>query len=194
MSKKAPSTQGFSKITQQSYARRQLEEWLQEMDIAADSVADVGGRKNPIKNRVRSWQVQRYDIFDLPEYDLNQEWNLKEDYDVAFCLEVFEYIYNPVLAMKNLHQMLKKGGVLYTSFHFLYPPHGPQGMDYLRYTRWGVEKLLLEVGFSKYEIRPRKLKLPFLVYILYICQGLKKLLKSLHLFNADQGYLVKAIK
>lgn len=178
----------------QSYSRKQLNEWLQEIVVVAYAVADVGGRKLPIEDRVKIWQVQRYDILDLPEHDLNLVWNLTELYDVAFCIEVFEYIYNPYQAMKNLQMLLRKGGVLYASFHFLYPHHGPKGMDYLRYTRWGVERLLHAVGFSTWEIHPRKFKRVWAAYALYMREGMKGIYKNLGLIHTEQGYLVRAVK
>lgn len=177
-----------------SITRNQLETWLQTLAVEAESVADVGGKKLPVKNRVGSWKVERYDILDLPEYDLNKEWDLREIYTAVFCLEVFEYLYNPLQAMKNLFGLLRKGGVLYASFHFIYPHHGPQSCDYLRYTQWGVDKLLAEAGFSSWERWSRRFGSPQAMARLF--SGEK--MKGIDTFNApihgDQGYLVKAIK
>ncbi len=176
----------------QSYSRRQLEEWLQKQVIKAEAVADVGGRKLPVKDRVKTWEVQRYDILDLPEYDLNLKWDLTELYDIAFCLETFEYIYNPLQAMQNLQRLLKKGGVLYVSFHFIYPQHGHN--DYLRYTRMGVERLLQESGFSTWVVRTRKIKHAVSLYLLHLREGMKGSNCNLGRRHTEQGYLVRAVK
>ena len=180
----------------QSYTRYLLEEWLQEQSIVALAVADVGGLKLPVKDRVKDWQVQRYDILDLPEHDLNLPWDLTEIYDIAFCLETFEFMYDPFQAMQNLHRFLKKDGILYASFHFLYPHHGPRpGLDCLRYTRWGIERLLQEVGFSEWRITPRRFKHLAALYAFYTKEGMfKGILKNLSLVHTEQGYLVKAVK
>ncbi len=177
-----------------SYSRKQLNRWLHEIDVVADAVADVGGKKLPIKDRVNIWQVQQYDVLDLPEHDLNLIWNLTELYDVAFCLEVFEYIYNPYQAMKNLQMLLKKEGILYVSFLFLYPHHGPKGTDYLRYTRWGIERLLHEAGFSTWQIQPRIFKRVWAAYALYMMEGMKGIYNNLGSIHTEQGYMVKAVK
>jgi SAM-dependent methyltransferase len=182
----------FLRRKNQSHTRRQLEEWLQELTIVAAAVADVGGRKLPVQDRVKFWQVQSYDILDLPEYDLNLEWNLTELYDVVFCLETFEYIFNPFQAMKNLYGLLKKGGILYASFHFLYPHHGSE--DYLRYTRRGVERLLQETGFSGWEILPRKIKHALALHALYLREGMQVLNYHPGRLHTEQGYLVRAVK
>ncbi len=180
----------------QSCSRRQLEDWLQKQIIVAEAVADVGGKKLPVKDRVKIWQVQRYDILDLPDYDLNLEWSLNELYDIAFCLETFEFIYDPVQAMKNLHRLLKKGGVLYASFHFLYPIHGPRkGMDCLRFTRWGIDKLLNKAGFSEWEITPRRFQSVATAYSLYLKERMfKGILSNLSLLHTEQGHLLRAVK
>ncbi|MCL4503970.1 MAG: methyltransferase [Deltaproteobacteria bacterium] len=170
-----------------------MEDWLSTLEIDVDAVADVGGKKLPVKDRVKSWKANRYDILDLPEYDLNQRWEVAEVYDIVFCLEVFEYIYDPFQAIKNLYKILKPGGTLFVSFHFIYPHHGPWGMDYLRYTRWGVEKLLTEAGFQSWERYSRPFKRPQAITEFYAGEQMKgeKPNSPLHL---DQGYLIEAVK
>jgi len=75
--------------------------------------------------------------------------------DVIFCLEVAEYLYDPLSAIRNMWFMLKKEGKLYMSFPAIYPVHNPAGIDHLRYTRFGVEALLTKAGFYKLKITPR---------------------------------------
>jgi SAM-dependent methyltransferase len=130
----------------------------------------------------------------LPEYDLNQEWVTEEIYDVAFCLEVFEYVYNPWQAMRNLWGILKKGGNLYASFHFIYPHHGPRGRDYLRYTQWGVDKLLEEAGFRSWERYSRPFRRPSAIGFVYLGEKMKGIDHNRGPIHADQGYLIKAWK
>ena len=174
-----------------SHSRLQLEDWLRGLAVKAETVVDVGGTKFPVKDRVGSWNVQRYDFLDLPEYDLNQPWDLQEAYNLAFCLEVFEYVYNPMQAMTNLCNLLKSGGELYVSFHFVYPHHSAKKIDYLRYTRWGVDKLIQEAGFRSWERYPRYFKNPRLIDQVYADENMQVTSEKLH---TEQGYLVKAIK
>ena len=107
--------------------------------------------------------AQINDVFNLPmgEYkhasgDMVQRWELKQ-FDVAFALEVSEYWLQPLEALKNINMLLKKGGLFYASFHFIYPVHKPRLLDYLRYTEFGVRKLLDEAGFKILEINGRKM-------------------------------------
>jgi SAM-dependent methyltransferase len=177
-----------------SHTRNQLEEWLQSLEINADTVADVSSDQWPAKNRVKSWNVKQYDFLNLPEYDLNKPWKAKEVYDIVFCIEIFEYVYNPMQAVTNLYNILKMGGELYVSFHFIYPHHSAKKIDYLRYTRWGVEKLLEEAGFRSWVIVPRYLKTPELIRQVYLDERMRGNNNNRGELHDAQGYLVKATK
>ena len=160
-----------------SFTRIQLEKWLAEKSIKADKVLDIGGSQLPITHRLKDWDVNEYKILDLNEphenakepdiiCDLNdRQENLpvnqstssdfcsygdieERQFNLAFCMEVTEYWWNPVQALENINSLLKEGGLLYISFHFIYPVHNPVDQDYLRYTPRGVEKLLEETGFE----------------------------------------------
>lgn len=150
-----------------SYFRLQLERWLKQIHVRADYVLDVGGGQNPVRKRVASWDVGKYLILDHDEEfkpdsigDLNLPMTeeLARDCmkaDVVFCLEVMEYIYDPVTAHNNLYKLMRRGGTLYISYPTIYPLHNPPGIDYLRYSKNAVTKLLTNAGFSELEIKPR---------------------------------------
>jgi len=87
---------------------------------------------------------------------------LREYFDVAFCIEISEYWFNPLQALKNINYFLKKGGIAYISFHFVYMIHPPKGLDMLRYTPDGCEKILKETGFEIVEHIPRMANSNFL--------------------------------
>ncbi len=149
--------------------RNQLEDYLKTLDIKADRVLDVGGAANPVNRRVRSWDVKEYLIADngledarvdfklLDLNDKQQDARGKESssFDLIFCLEVMEYIYNPAQAIKNISNIIKIGGLFYVTFPFIYSIHEPKQADYLRYTKQGAIKLLENNGFKILEIIPR---------------------------------------
>jgi SAM-dependent methyltransferase len=190
-----------------SNARKQLERWLKTIDVKG-TVLDVGGVSMPVKGRTKSWDVSDYKILDnrkkKPEattdyvYDMNMELpvyagsfiydgqEFKVGFDNIFCLEVMEYIWNPVQALKNINNLLNKGGNLYISFHFLFPHHSPPKNDYLRYTRIGAKKLLEETGFKIVEITPRTTVVPDILE--EFCKAESKVNKS----KNEIGYLIKA--
>jgi SAM-dependent methyltransferase len=146
-----------------SISRIQLENWLKTIEVSSDNVIDFGGSQLPIKNRVRSWNVKDYKIQDLHEphqckqspdicFDINMVCPIIDKFvsyfDIAFAIELSEYLWNPVQAFLNFNLMLKKGGILYFSSHFNYPIHNPVGCDYLRYTFEGIKKITENTGFE----------------------------------------------
>lgn len=154
-----------------SYYREQLEKWLKTIDVDADRVIDVGGSANPVISRVKSFKSNEYICFDLGKEEPKMEYvkfdlNLPLEqlagydeksfgYDCLFCLEVFEYIWNPVEAFKNLNRLMCKDGIAYISFPAIYPVHNPVEIDYLRFTKASIEKYLAEFKFSVASITPR---------------------------------------
>lgn len=140
-----------------SYYRQQLEEWLAGLSVKANTVYDIGGAQGHVRERVKRWQVVRYQVLDLPEYNLDpikaddlygNFGKLKSSADLIFCLEVFEYLINPLFALHKIHYVLKEGGKAYVTFQFVYPHHNELEMDSLRYTEPGIRRLASEVGLT----------------------------------------------
>lgn len=159
-----------------SYYRTQLEDWLKRINVKAERVLDIGGASNPARGRVAKWDVNECVFFDngiedakvdympfdinLPikeQFDGYSEIDLHKNFrfDVIFCLEVFEYVWDPVQAMKNIYQLMNKDSVAYISFPAIYPVHNPIDYDYLRYTRNVIEKYLNDNEFDSFVITPR---------------------------------------
>lgn len=150
--------------------RNSLNEWLKQLEVSADRVLDIGGSQLPVKGRTKSWDVKEYLIADLPEphvgspkpdveIDLNEKTVLNKEYvhaDIIFCLEVFDYIWNPVNALANIEWRLNKGGTAWVSFPSVYPLHQPVEDDALRYMPGGIKKLADSVGLTIEEIIYRR--------------------------------------
>jgi len=150
-----------------SDSRKQLEAWLRTLDVRG-SVIDVGGAAWPVKGRTKTWDVPVYKILDKNHtykkapidfvHDINRPLPLtlgNEEFDVAFALEVIEYAWNPFQAALNLEMLLKPGGLLYCSTHFLFPNHGG-GTDIMRITREGINVLFTTAGFEILKVIPRR--------------------------------------
>jgi len=116
----------------------------------------------------------------------------REEFDTVFCIEVSEYWYNPLQALKNINVFLKEDGILYISFHLFYPVHEPRGEDCLRYTKFGIEKLMKMAGFEIEEMIPRKFKSSIIIKNVYNLEGMRGLDKNSDRIHEDQGYIVKA--
>lgn len=138
-----------------SFYREQLETWLSNLSVKADTVFDVGGKQGEVKKRVKNWEVNNYKVLDLPEFDIQVPQIFKEKADVVFCLEVFEYLISPVPALFNIREMLKEGGEAFVTFAFIYPHHNELELDALRYTEPGIKRMAKHVGLTVKEIAYR---------------------------------------
>jgi SAM-dependent methyltransferase len=198
-----------------SRSRTQLEEWLKTIDVKCDTVVGIGDAQKLTKGRTKSWEVNDYIIIDLvqpheteKDVQVDTTWDIQEEFkcpnggielwekhpvDIIFCTEVSEYWHNPVGALQNINKMLKQGGTLYISFHTLYGLHKPEGLVYLNYTRYGIEKLLKETGFEIEEIIPKTISEDSRGYLkqFYDEEGMKILWNDV---TFKEGYLIKAKK
>jgi hypothetical protein len=157
----------------ESRYRGQLEDWLSNLDIVCERVLDVGGGLKPVKGRTNRFSVSDYRILDNGlekgvrpdfEFDLNTDIRkrgnayrsiLKFSPQSLFCLEVMEYVYDPVSVLGFFHTVLSRGGTAHISFPAIYPVHEPVANDCLRYTRKGIETLLGQAGFKRWHITAR---------------------------------------
>ena len=65
-----------------------------------------------------------------------------EQFDCVLCTEVLEHLHTPQQAINEFHRVLKKNGTLILTTRFIYPLHDVPH-DYYRYTRYGLEHLLV---------------------------------------------------
>jgi len=188
-----------------SHSRIVLEELLSDIDVRG-AVLDIGGSQKPIKGRTKTWNPSKYVILDLAKphegerpdviIDIQKNQDSEEvfhdnsrKYDMAFCVEVSEYWYDPITALKNISRLLKQGGTLWISFHFVYPVHNPERLDYLRYTRHGILRIMEESGFTVEKVIPRYFRSAGSLRDLVAKEGMKAVVGTA---LEEQGYLVKA--
>ena len=72
---------------------------------------------------------------------------LTASYDSAICFEVLEHIPHPFQAVREIHRILKPGGVVIFSVPYLSRLHD-QPHDYFRFTVYGLRLLFEEAGFE----------------------------------------------
>lgn len=187
-----------------SYYRQQLEAYLKTLDVKAVNVLDVGGSQLTLQKRVKSWDVQEYKILDLPQphkvekmpdimCDINYSCPLiiQQSFDIVFCLEVMEYVWNPSQALLNISWYMDQGSILYITFPKFYPVHEPIEQDYLRYTKQGALKLLEHTGFQAKKITPRKMMAASLGQV-YSAEKMRA--AKGYEGHEDIGYIIEAIK
>ena len=75
-------------------------------------------------------------------------------FDVVLLTEVLEHLPEPLLALKELNRILRKGGCLYLTAPQGWEEHIPPH-DYYRYTQYGLRYLLEKAGFRIEQIEKR---------------------------------------
>ena len=93
---------------------------------ASGSLVDYGAGKGDLLKtlqQARSFQeLAGIDLFDRPSdlpgtvqwyrQDLNESLSVNRQFDVAVCSETIEHLENPRHAFRNLHSLLRPGGIL----------------------------------------------------------------------------------
>ncbi|HNW93187.1 MAG TPA: class I SAM-dependent methyltransferase [bacterium] len=73
--------------------------------------------------------------------------------DAVLCMEVLEHVWEPRALLRETARVLRPGGQL-----FLTVPQGwgehMEPVDFYRYTRFALDRLLREAGYTDIEIRP----------------------------------------
>jgi len=92
--------------------------YLSTQQLNGRKIADCG-EDNPLKNIICSRLGLKIETIN---WDFNHRCALDEKYDVILCFEVLEHLFNPLLFLESLKELLNENGVIYLST----PYHRPQ--------------------------------------------------------------------
>jgi len=197
-----------------SLPRNQTIDWLKRIDIGSQAVLDLGaGREDQWTNKHTQGDAKEYWTSDVENFpginiviDLNKNvifdgdlktYKLDSKFDIVFCIEVFEHLYDPITAMQNIYLFLKEGGTAYISVPFINPIHDE--VDYLRYTEEWFRIIANNLHFTACEIAPRiATQGNKLLQRFYSAEGMRMSKLRLKRGEAkklsDVGYMVKLTK
>ncbi len=116
----------FPPLTQPSYLvlrsrRKIMKAWLDEFAQKPLRVLDVGGRYQPYRPLVEQ-RIEKYVAIDVLRTELVSVLAdgqalpfAPESFDLVIATQVFEYFESPELAVRQIHSVLRSGGVLVAS-------------------------------------------------------------------------------
>mgnify|MGYP001035719875 CR=1 FL=1 len=116
--------------------------FLKNLPIDKMSAAEISGHHFAL----REWQA--YSALEYPDFDIcSNEISYINEYDILFCEQVLEHVWEPQKALVNLHKMLKPDGWLVVSTPFLVKIHKCP-VDYWRFTPDCLSRMLVEADFE----------------------------------------------
>lgn len=75
-------------------------------------------------------------------------------FDTIFCTQVLGDVFDVKKAVEECHRVLKQGGCIVFTESFMNESHD-EPYDFWRFTKFSMEKLLLDAGFSDVEVNQR---------------------------------------
>jgi len=123
------------------------------------SVLDVGCGNAPYLSEIQKYSEEIY-LMDYMEKDnpvsfLGNVQKMPVNnacFDSILCFQVFEHISDPFIAIKEITRILKPNGLLFFSVPHLSRLHEVP-FDFYRYTKYGIEHLLISSGFEILELK-----------------------------------------
>jgi SAM-dependent methyltransferase len=133
-----------------------IAQWMEEIPGSKLRVLDIGGRYQPYRPLLKD-RIDQYVAVDvLPTLLVDviangQQLPIRADtFDVVLATQVFEYFPEPRLVSREIHRVLKTGGVLIMSVAAVAPRFVED--EHWRYMRSGLRSILS--SFSHVEIVP----------------------------------------
>src|SRR5205807_1681653 len=127
--------------------------WARQFQGEHVTVLDVGGRYQPYRPLFRD-SIRHYYAVDLIKTEfvsvVADATNLpfaRDSFDLVIATQVFEYVPDPGASVKQIHAVLKPGGVMLASFAAYAPRSGDE--EHWRFTPSGFLRMLEPFGATE---------------------------------------------
>jgi SAM-dependent methyltransferase len=124
-------------------------------------VLDIGAGEAPYRELFDEQTYVTLDYDDTPhsgEVDLHGAADAipadEASFDVILCTQVLEHVPSPLRVLREFSRVLRPGGTLVATVPFAWEEHETP-YDFFRYTRYGIEQLLLDAAFTEIEVSAR---------------------------------------
>ena len=137
-----------SKILDAGAGELQYKKYCGHLKYVAQDFGQYDGNGNQMGLQTEKWDNSKLDIVS----DITRIPVSDKSFDAIMCVEVFEHLPDPVLAVKEFSRILKKGGSLILTAPFCSLTHFAPYHFHTGYNRYFYEKILPEYGFKIKEI------------------------------------------
>lgn len=128
-------------------SKKTLKKIIQEINDKSLLGLNIGSGITNYSTQIINFDLQQFanvnvigDLFSLPFRD--------NTFDYVFSIYVLEHVPNPELAIKEMHRVLKPGGICYSFIPFIQGFHAAPN-DYVRFTSSGVVNYFYEFDIIK---------------------------------------------
>ena len=139
-----------SKIIDVGAGEQKYKRFCTHLDYVSQDFCEYSGQGNEQGLQMGTWDTSKTDIVS----DITSIPAEDEAFDAVLCTEVFEHIPDPPLALREIHRILKRGGVLILTAPFMSETHFAPYHYCSGFDKYWYEYHLPRVGFSSYEISP----------------------------------------
>lgn len=121
-------------------------EWTKDLDLSGN----IGYTdENDPELEFLQDKFEKHALIKYPPYDLHNEIKISENDKLDFFLfsQTLEHLYNPQLALKNIRNLMKPGGLVFTSVPTINIPHLTP-THFAGFTPMGLAMLFIVSGFE----------------------------------------------
>jgi ubiquinone/menaquinone biosynthesis C-methylase UbiE len=165
-----------ARILDAGAGERRFETFCAHLNYVAQDFGEYDGAGNQIGLQMGSWDQTKLDIIcditDIPEPD--------SSFDAIMCVEVFEHLPNPILAIKEFSRLLRSGGHLIITAPFCSLTHFAPYHFYTGFSRYFYETHLPAYGFEIVELRENG------NFFEYLAQEIRRIPSMAELYAKDR--------
>lgn len=137
-----------SRILDAGAGEQQYKKFCSHLNYVSQDFAQYDGKGDGKALQIKTWENSNLDIVSditsIPEPDAS--------FDAIMCIEVFEHLPEPILAIKEFSRLLKPDGHLILTAPFCSLTHMAPYHYYSGYNRYFYDKHLADYGFKILEL------------------------------------------
>jgi SAM-dependent methyltransferase len=131
----------------------EFRKFIEESNLSFKKVLTFNGPGDPELSYISYEKIDNYNYLDDPSnLDLHTLDLPNKDYDFFMTNQTLEHVYDPCLALKNIHKHLNVGGIFYCNVPAFNMAHDTPHHHYVGFTPVGLGCIIEQAGFEILDI------------------------------------------